>query len=92
MKIVKTKPTSPGRRFIIKIQNPELHKGKPFEKLITKKNNKAGRNNLGRITVRHKGGGHKKCYRVIDFKRNKNDIKAKVQRIEYQSGVEHYIV
>lgn len=91
MKVIKAKPTSPGRRFVISIQNPELHKGSPFTKLVTKKNNSAGRNNIGRITVRHKGGGHKKCYRLIDFKRNKDDIKAKVERIEYDPNRTAYI-
>jgi len=91
MKVIKAKPTSPGRRFVINIQGPELYKGSPFTKLVTKKNKNAGRNNLGRITVRHRGGGHKKCYRLIDFKRNKDNIEAIVQRIEYDPNRTAYI-
>ncbi|MFZ9034772.1 MAG: 50S ribosomal protein L2 [Francisellaceae bacterium] len=83
MKIVKAKPTSPGRRFVVKIENPELHKGKPYAGLVVKKSKNAGRNNLGRITVRHQGGGHKQHYRLIDFKRTKDGIPAKVERLEY---------
>lgn len=83
MRIVKAKPTSPGRRFVVRIKNPELHKGKPYSNLTTKKPSVSGRNNSGRITVRHKGGGHKRNYRIIDFKRTKNDILAKVERLEY---------
>ncbi|WP_440616898.1 50S ribosomal protein L2 [Cysteiniphilum sp. 6C5] len=83
MKIVKAKPTSPGRRFVVQIQNPELHKGRPFAGLVESKSKNAGRNNQGRITVRHQGGGHKQNYRVIDFKRVKDGIPAKVERIEY---------
>lgn len=83
MPLLKTKPTSPGRRFVIKVVNPELHKGKPYAKLLDKKNSTGGRNNTGRLTVRHKGGGHKQKYRIIDFKRDKDNIKAKVERLEY---------
>ncbi|MBN2885170.1 MAG: 50S ribosomal protein L2 [Chromatiaceae bacterium] len=83
MAIVKTKPTSAGRRFVVKVQSPELHKGAPYEPLIEKKAKKGGRNNLGRITVRHQGGGHKQRYRVVDFKRNKVDVPAVVERLEY---------
>ena len=83
MKIVKAKPTSPGRRFVVQIQNSELYKGRPFAGLVEKKAENAGRNNQGRITVRHQGGGHKQNYRVIDFKRVKDGIPAKVERIEY---------
>ena len=91
MKIVKAKPTSPGRRFVVQIKNPELYKGRPFAGLVTKKNKTAGRNNAGRITVRHHGGGHKQHYRIIDFKRNKDDISAKVERIEYDPNRTAYI-
>jgi len=83
MAIVKTKPTSAGSRFVVKVVNPELHKGKPHAPLLERQTNKAGRNNNGRITVRHQGGGHKQHYRVIDFKRNKTDIPGRVERLEY---------
>ena len=83
MAIVKSKPTSPGRRFVIKVVNPDLHKGEPYKPLLEKKSKTGGRNNRGRITTRHIGGGHKQHYRVIDFKRNKDGIPAKVERLEY---------
>ncbi len=83
MAIVKSKPTSPGSRFVIRIKNEELHKGKPFAKLLDKGSKSGGRNNQGRITTRHVGGGHKQRYRIIDFRRNKIDIPAVVERIEY---------
>jgi|TARA_B110000263_G_scaffold147885_1_gene128273 large subunit ribosomal protein L2 len=81
--IKKAKPTSPGRRFRSWISRDDLHKGEPFHKLLEKKKQNSGRNNLGRITVRHRGGGHKKHYRIIDFKRVKDGIPATVERIEY---------
>jgi len=83
MAIVKTKPTSAGRRFVVKVQSPELHKGAPYGPLVEKKAKKGGRNNVGRITVRHQGGGHKQRYRIVDFKRNKVDVPAVVERLEY---------
>lgn len=83
MALVKVKPTSAGRRSLVKVVNPNLHKGRPVEALIEKKTSKAGRNNHGHITTRHQGGGHKQHYRVIDFKRNKDGIPAKVERLEY---------
>ena len=83
MPVQKAKPTSPGRRFVISLKKNNLHRGKPFKGLIEPKSKKGGRNNNGRITVRHQGGGHKRHYRVIDFKRNKLDIPAVVERIEY---------
>ena len=83
MAIVKTNPTSPGRRFVVKVVNPELHKGAPHEPLLAKKSKSGGRNNKGRITTRHRGGGHKQRYRIVDFKRNKTGIPGKVERIEY---------
>lgn len=83
MAIVKTKPTSPGRRFVVKVVNKDLHKGEPHKALVEKKSKNGGRNNNGRITVRHIGGGHKQRYRVVDFKRDKDVIEAKVERIEY---------
>ena len=83
MALVKVKPTSPGRRAVVKVVNENLHKGKPFAGLVEKKSKNAGRNNNGRVTVRHQGGGHKQHYRVVDFKRDKDGIPAKVERIEY---------
>tara|TARA_B100000902_G_scaffold390241_1_gene438839 strand:+ start:300 stop:1133 length:834 start_codon:yes stop_codon:yes gene_type:complete len=83
MAIIKVKPTSPGRRGLQKVVTPDLHKGKPYAPLLEKKSSKAGRNHHGRITVRHQGGGHKKHIRVVDFKRIKDGIPAKVERIEY---------
>ena len=83
MALVKTKPTSAGRRFVVKVVNPDLHKGKPHAPLLEKKSKTGGRNNNGRITTRHIGGGHKQHYRVIDFKRNKDGIPCVVERLEY---------
>ena len=83
MAIVKANPTSAGRRFVVKVATPDLHKGKPYEPLLAKKTNKGGRNNAGRITTRHVGGGHKQRYRIIDFKRNKVGVPAVVERLEY---------
>ncbi|MET0028683.1 MAG: 50S ribosomal protein L2 [Candidatus Thiodiazotropha sp.] len=83
MAVVKTKPTSAGRRFVVKVVNQELHKGAPYEPLVAKKNKNGGRNNNGRITTRHRGGGHKQRYRIVDFKRNKEGIPAVVERLEY---------
>ena len=83
MAVVKAKPTSPGRRFVVKVVNPELHKGAPNKNLVTPLSKTGGRNNAGRITTRHRGGGHKRHYRIIDFKRNKDGIPAIVERLEY---------
>jgi len=83
MPIVKVKPTSAGRRAVVKVVHPDLHKGAPYAALVEKKNSTAGRNNNGHITTRHKGGGHKKHYRIVDFRRNKDGIPAKVERVEY---------
>lgn len=84
MAIVKCKPTSAGRRFVVKVVTPELHKGAPYAPLLEKKSKTGGRNNNGRITTRHIGGGHKQHYRLIDFRRNDKDgIPAVVERIEY---------
>lgn len=83
MAVVKCKPTSPGRRHVVKVVNPELHKGKPFAALVEPLKRTGGRNNLGRITTRHIGGGAKRSYRLIDFKRNKDGIPAVVERLEY---------
>ncbi len=83
MALVKVKPTSPGRRAVVQVVNANLHKGKPFAGLVESQSKNSGRNNNGRITVRHQGGGHKQAYRVIDFKRNKDGIPGKVERLEY---------
>ncbi|MCA1767823.1 MAG: 50S ribosomal protein L2 [Idiomarina sp.] len=83
MALVKSKPTSPGRRFVVKVVNPDLHKGAPHAPLLEKKSKTGGRNNAGRITTRHVGGGHKQHYRVIDFKRAKDGVPAVVERLEY---------
>ncbi|MFN7086396.1 MAG: 50S ribosomal protein L2 [Burkholderiales bacterium] len=81
--LVKVKPTSPGRRQLVKVVTPGLHKGKPVAKLTQSQSKKAGRNSYGHITMRHHGGGHKHHYRIIDFKRGKDGIAAKVERLEY---------
>lgn len=83
MALVKLRPTSPGQRAVVKLVNKDLFKGSPYHKLIEKEVKSAGRNNQGRITIRHRGGGHKQHYRIIDFKRDKIDIPATVERIEY---------
>ncbi|HFD91896.1 MAG TPA: 50S ribosomal protein L2 [Gammaproteobacteria bacterium] len=83
MAIVKAKPTSPGRRFVVRITSPELYKGRPYAPLVEGQSRNGGRNNQGRITTRHQGGGHKQHYRIIDFKRNKRDIPGRVERLEY---------
>jgi len=91
MAIVKTKPTSAARRFVVKIVNPDLHKGDPYAPLLEKKSKTGGRNNRGRITTRHKGGGHKQHYRIIDFKRNKDAIPCTVERLEYDPNRSPFI-
>jgi len=83
MSLHKAKPTSAGRRFVVSVKTQGLHKGKPHDALIDKKGKKGGRNNAGRITVRHQGGGHKQRYRIVDFKRNKDGIPGLVERLEY---------
>ena len=83
MPIVKSKPTSPGRRFVVRVVSPNLHKGEPYAPLVEKQGKTGGRNNAGRVTTRHKGGGHKRRYRAVDFKRTKDGIKAEVERLEY---------
>src|SRR5256884_3662392 len=83
MPLVKVKPTSPGRRQLVKLVNPDLHKGGPYHKLVEKQSRKAGRNVNGHITMRHQGGGHKQHYRIVDFRRDKDGIAAKVERLEY---------
>ena len=83
MAVIKMKPTSPGQRGAVKISRDHLYKGAPHAALLEPQFQKAGRNNNGHITTRHKGGGHKHHYRVVDFVRNKDGIPAKVERIEY---------
>ncbi|AEH39914.1 50S ribosomal protein L2 [Buchnera aphidicola (Cinara tujafilina)] len=105
MVIIRCKPTSPGRRHVVKVVSKHLYKGKPYGPLLQKKKRTGGRNNYGRITTRHIGGGHKKLYRILDFKRNKDGISAIVKNIEYdpnrsanivlllyQDGSRHYIL
>lgn len=83
MAIVKTKPTSAGRRHLVKVVNDELFKGRAYAPLLEKQSKSGGRNNNGRITTRHIGGGHRHHYRLVDFKRNKDGIPAIVERLEY---------
>ena len=83
MAIVKSKPTSPGRRFVVTVVGAELHKGQPHAPLVEKRTKNGGRNNKGRITTRHRGGGHRQRYRIIDFKRNKDGVPGRVEHLEY---------
>src|SRR5512132_960043 len=83
MALVKVKPTSNGRRSLVKVVNHDLHKGAPVASLVESQKRGSGRNNNGHITTRHKGGGHKHHYRVVDFVRNKDGVPAKVERLEY---------
>ena len=83
MTLIPTKPTSAGRRFVVKVKTEGLHKGDPYAPLLARKSSTGGRNNKGRITTRHRGGGHKQRYRIIDFKRKKDGIPARVERVEY---------
>lgn len=83
MPLIKVKPTSSGRRGVVKLVNPDLYKGRPIQALLEKKSKTAGRNNSGRITMRHKGGGHKQHYRLVDFRRDKDGVPATVERLEY---------
>ena len=83
MALIKLKPTTPGQRAVVRLVNPDLHKGKPIASLLEKQTSTAGRNNNGHITTRHKGGGHKQHYRLVDFKRDKDGIPATVERLEY---------
>ncbi len=83
MPVKKAKPTSAGRRFVVRVVTPELHKGDPHEALVAPSPRSGGRNNNGRITTRHRGGGHKRRYRIVDFKRNKDGIPGRVERLEY---------
>ena len=83
MAVIKAKPTSAGRRFVVKVVDKALYKGRPNKALVEKKKGTGGRNNSGRITVRHRGGGHRKLYRLIDWKRDKDGVPGFIERIEY---------
>jgi large subunit ribosomal protein L2 len=83
MALIKLKPTTPGQRAVVRVVTPGLHKGRPVAALVEKKTKTAGRNHNGHITTRHMGGGHKQHYRLVDFRRNKDGIPAKVERLEY---------
>src|ERR1700690_589996 len=91
MALIKMKPTSPGTRFVVKVDRAHLHKGGPLESLTTKKNRTGARNHSGRQTTRHIGGGHKQRYRMIDFKRDKDGINARVERLEYDPNRSAFI-
>ena len=84
-------PTSPGRRSLVSVDKSDLWKGKPEKSLTEGLRSKGGRNNQGRITARRRGGGHKRRYRVIDFKRNRFDIPATVERLEYDPNRSAFI-
>ena len=92
MATILQKPTSPGKRFTVTVKTEGLHKGKPYSKLLEKKSKTGGRNNTGKITTRHVGGGHKQKYRVIDFKRNKYDVLGKIERLEYDPNRSAHIM
>lgn len=81
--LVKVKPVTAGQRQLVKVVNRDLHKGRPIARLTERRIRKAGRNMHGEITMRHQGGGHPHHYRVIDFKRSKDGVPAKVERLEY---------
>ena len=83
MSLIKPKPTSPGIRHQVRVRTPGLYKGRPVSSLVVKKKRISGRNNAGRISVRHRGGGAPRLYRIIDFRRNKDGIPARVERVEY---------
>ena len=83
MAVVKQKPTTPGQRGMVKVITPGLHKGKPHRPLVESQTRTSGRNNDGRITVRHRGGGHKRSYRIIDFRRSKDGVVGRIERLEY---------
>ena len=83
MALKKYKPTTPGQRQLVLVDRSELHKGKPVKGLVEGKSSSGGRNSYGRVTVRWRGGGHKRAYRLVDFKRRKLDMEATVERLEY---------
>lgn len=83
MALRKHNPTSPGQRFVVRVINDGLHKGGPHEPLVAPLARRGGRNNQGRITIRHQGGGHKHHYRIVDFRRDKDGVPGRVERLEY---------
>ena len=83
MALIQAKPTSAGRRFVVQVRAPDLHRGEPYGPLVSKLTKSGGRNNAGRLTVRHRGGGHKRRYRIIDFRRDKDGVAGRVERLEY---------
>ena len=83
MALIKMKPTSPGTRFVVKVSKAHLWKGGPLESLTTSQRKTGGRNSFGRITTRHKGGGSRQKFRIIDLKRDKDGIKGIVERVEH---------
>jgi large subunit ribosomal protein L2 len=87
----KLKPTSAGQRFVVRVVKEGLHQGDPYEPLLEPFRKRGGRNNQGRITTRHQGGGHKRYYRVIDFKRDKDGIAGKIERLEYDPNRTAYL-
>jgi large subunit ribosomal protein L2 len=91
MAVIKAKPTSAGRRFVQTVKTSNLHKGRPHKSLTVGLKKTGGRNNYGRMTTRHIGGGHKRLYREIDFRRNKDDVSAAVERIEYDPNRSSHI-
>ena len=91
MAVRRAKPTSPGRRFVVRSMRNDLHKGSPHAPLLEPKSNTGGRNNKGRITTRHRGGGHKRHYRIVDFTRNKDGVTGRVERIEYDPNRSAYL-
>src|SRR5882757_9841066 len=91
MALKKYNPTTPSLRQLVIVDRSELHKGKPVKALTVGKSEKGGRNNTGRTTVRFRGGGHKQTYRIIDFKRRKLDVAAKVERLEYDPNRTSFI-
>jgi large subunit ribosomal protein L2 len=91
MTLKKSKPTTPSQRFIIGVVNEKLHKGAPYAPLLEAQHRNGGRNNVGRITTRHQGGGHKQHYRIIDFKRDKEGVLGTVERLEYDPNRTAYI-
>lgn len=91
MALKKPKPTSPGKRFVVQVTSPQIYKGSPYKPLTKSKKRINGRNNKGEITTRRRGGGHKKNYRIIDFKRDKHDIPGYVERLEYDPNRSAYI-
>ena len=83
MALQKLKPTSAGQRFAVRVVNEALHKGPPHEALLVPLSKTGGRNNQGRVTTRHRGGGHRRHYRIIDFRRDKDGVAGRVERLEY---------